>query len=87
MIEKLIKTYAKELIFMPGGGIKKENLKEILSRTGAREFHASARSLKKSPMIYKNEKCQMGSDSSEYTIQVTSEEKVRELVSIFSLLK
>ena len=55
---------------MPGGGISDKNLLEILETTGAQEFHASARLKKQSNMEFKNEKCKMGSDSSEYSIQV-----------------
>ena len=68
--------------FMPGGGISDSNLKEILEKTGCREFHASARIEKKSEMRFKNEKCKMGTDSSEYSIHVTSKEKVMKLVQI-----
>ena len=67
---------------MPGGGINSSNLKEILVESGAKEFHASARAQKLSNMTFKNEKCKMGTDSSEYTIQVTSREKVETLVHI-----
>ena len=69
---------------MPGGGINEKNLREILERTKAKEFHASARVSKGSCMNFKNEKCKMGSDSSGYSIQVTSEDKVHKLVTILT---
>lgn len=83
LLKKLIKNYQTEdFQIMPGGGISDKNLLEILEATGAQEFHASARLKKQSNMEFKNEKCKMGSDSSEYSIQVTSSEKVEKLVSI-----
>ena len=37
---------------MPGSGVRKENIKEIAERTGAKEFHSSLRGRKKSEMNY-----------------------------------
>ena len=83
LLKKLIETHQNDdFQIMPGGGINESNLLEILQTTKAEEFHASARMKKHSDMEFKNEKCKMGSDSSEYTIQVTSKEIVEKLVSI-----
>ena len=49
-----------------------------------KEFHASARVLKESQMKYRNESLKMGSDSQEYTIMVTSSEKVRKMVDVYN---
>ena len=74
----------KDFQIMPGGGINESNLETILKGTGVQEFHASARTTKFSNMEFKNEKCKMGSDSSEYSIQVTCTGKVEKLVSVYN---
>ena len=68
---------------MPGGGISDNNLEHILEQTGAPEFHASARTEKESQMVHRNQNCHMGKKSSEYSIVVTSVDKVKELVKIY----
>lgn len=41
IIKDLITKYGKKIIFIPGGGIRNHNLKEIVYTTGASEFHSS----------------------------------------------
>ena len=81
---KQLQSKFSELGIMPGGGINESNLKEILQETKVKEFHASARSMQHSLMAFQNTKCKMGSDSTEYSIQVTDTEKVRKLVCIYN---
>ena len=83
LLKKLQSKYT-DLIFMPGGGINEGNLKDILEGTSVKEFHASARSMQNSLMTHQNAKCKMGSDSTEYSIQVTDQTKVRKLIQIYT---
>jgi copper homeostasis protein len=79
VIRTLVLDARGRISIMPGSGITKLNVAEILQQTGAREFHASAKVSKK-----RNgppSKCTMGSGS-EQTAFVTSEELVREMVTI-----
>ncbi len=80
LLKELIRRHGDKIKIMPGGGINEANLKLILEESGADEFHASARSIKQSGMEYRNDKCKMGTDSSEFTTMVTSEAKVKALV-------
>ncbi len=41
MISNLIKQYGNEIIFIPGGGIRRRNYKSIIEATGAKEIHSS----------------------------------------------
>lgn len=41
LISNLIKQFGNEIIFIPGGGIRKSNFKQILFETGAQEIHSS----------------------------------------------
>jgi copper homeostasis protein len=79
VIKKLVLNASGRITIMPGAGITKVNVGEILRQTGAREFHASAKVLKK----YSGppNKCTMGFNSGERAF-VTSEDLVREMVVI-----
>ena len=71
-------------IIVPGAGINKDNLVQILEATGAKEFHGSASIKVASNMKFLNEKLSLGSgDTSEYSIKITSEESVRALCQLF----
>lgn len=83
-ITSIIREFGEELIVMPGGGINDTNLEEILKTLGATEFHASARHRKESTMEFKNEVCSMGTNSEEFSILVTSLEKVERLMDIYN---
>ena len=42
VIRDLIKRYGRDIIIMPGGGIRKNNISEIIDITNAKEFHTAA---------------------------------------------
>jgi copper homeostasis protein len=50
LIAEIIKQADGRIIIMPGGGVRKENVIEIKKKTGAVEFHTSARTILKSKM-------------------------------------
>lgn len=54
LIASLVQKAQERIIVMPGSGIRAANIREIATRTGAREFHSSARSLSASGMKYKS---------------------------------
>jgi copper homeostasis protein len=49
-IAELITQASGRIVIMPGGGLRKENVKEIKQKTGAVEFHTSARTVIPSKM-------------------------------------
>ena len=53
-IAALIKQADGRIIIMPGSGVRAENIETIEKRTGATEFHTSARTIVKSNMAYNN---------------------------------
>ncbi|XP_033611619.1 copper homeostasis protein cutC homolog [Cryptotermes secundus] len=79
VIKKLVLDANGRIIIMPGAGITKVNIGEILRQTGAREFHASAKVLKK--CSGPPSKCTLGSRSQQ-NVLVTSEGLVREMVTV-----
>ncbi|GGE64030.1 copper homeostasis protein [Pedobacter psychrotolerans] len=80
-LAKLIKQANGRITIMPGAGINAGNIKELYLKTGATDFHASAKAFVESKMEYRNVTAKMGSIEDEYRYELTSEEKVRELVA------
>jgi len=54
-IATLIKQADDRIIIMPGSGVRSSNLKELANKTGATEFHSSARIFNDSKMKYSND--------------------------------
>lgn len=59
LLRELIKRADKRLTVMPGGGISPENIQEIIAKTGATEFHTSARKKTNSQMSFRREQLAM----------------------------
>ena len=53
-IASLIKQAGERIIIMPGSGVRADNLMELANKTGANEFHSSARKNIDSMMKYTN---------------------------------
>ena len=49
------------------------------------EFHASARKVKTSQMEYQNSGCSLGQRGEEYSLMVTSTERVANLIKIYKV--
>lgn len=80
-IAQLIQRAAGRVCIMPGGGIGEYNAADIVNYTGATEIHSSARSLRKSDMLYHNDHIIVGSTfSNEYDREETDEERVKNIV-------
>lgn len=78
-LTNLTNQAADRISIMPGGGVTEHNIAEILSVTGAREIHLSARDTVKSAMTFRNPDCFMGTFSrpDEYEWREASVEKIR----------
>ena len=84
LLRTLVSTAPEGVSIMAGGGVDEDNLRALLMETGVKEFHASARVTLQSEMRFRNPHCSMGTDSREYDIKVTSEERVKRMVAIFN---
>lgn len=89
LIRKLVERSKDRVIIMPGSGINEENIKNIISYTGVREIHLSAKKRVESIMEYRNSKINMGISTivSEYDNYFTCEESVRAISSMLSIYK
>jgi copper homeostasis protein len=52
LITQLVKAANERIIIMPGSGVRKENIKELAEKTGAKEFHSSLRGKNKTKMEF-----------------------------------
>ena len=60
LVKKLVEMAGNRITIMPGSGIDESNLAEIISNTGAREFHLTGRSVMESRMKFRKEGIYMG---------------------------
>jgi copper homeostasis protein len=54
LIDQLVREADDRIVIMPGSGVRAANIAELAEKTGASEFHTSARVLKASSMDYVN---------------------------------
>jgi copper homeostasis protein len=81
LIAELVCRAGNRLIVMPGAGINEDNISELMTATGAREFHLSGQKKVASRMDYRNSHVFMGVPGlPEYEIGVTDSEKIRRVV-------
>jgi len=52
LLEDLVRTAGDEIIIMPGSGVRAANIALLAEKTGAREFHSSARVMTDSKMQF-----------------------------------
>ena len=82
LIKELVKRADGRIIIMPGSGVREYNIDLIESETGAKEFHASARSIVYSRMEFRNENVPMGNCAVTSAVEMerTDRQKVKTLV-------
>jgi copper homeostasis protein len=79
-ISGLVKQAAGRIIIMPGGGINEKNISQLRKTTGAVEFHLSARTIRESKMLYRNEFVIMsGEGEDEYSYDILDAEQLRKV--------
>lgn len=80
LLKKLVEQANGRIIIMPGGGINHQNIATIARKSGAKEFHLSAREPVESGMTYRNPRVKMGGTAlviNEYEQMITQAELVR----------
>jgi copper homeostasis protein len=79
LIADLILKAQGKLIIMPGGGVDEQTIGTLHSRTGAVEFHSSAKGKQPSQMTFRNPAVSMGSPSDEYTWTTVDAKRVSDI--------
>lgn len=89
LIRQLIEKAGDRIKIMPGSGVNEQTVKEIVSRTGAREIHFSATSERVSPMVFRNEAiAAMGEQgSSEFLLRTVDPSRVRMMRELAESIK
>jgi copper homeostasis protein len=84
LIAALQKQAAGRIIVMPGGGITPRNIQKIVSGSGVKEVHLSARRTVESGMTHRNSRVFMGGTlrPPEFAWKTTDENAVRDVVQV-----
>jgi copper homeostasis protein len=87
LIKELVNKAQDKIIIMPGSGINKDNIKNIVSQTGVKEFHLSAKKKVDSVMEYRNQAVSMGGilQPSEYENYFADEKAIREIRNLYKI--
>ncbi len=81
-IARLVGKAEDRIVVMPGSGIRPENARSLVERTGVKEVHVGLRSVVPSPMLHRNPRVSMGAaEGREYQRHAVLEEQVRKLCS------
>jgi copper homeostasis protein len=54
LLAELVRLAGDRIIIMPGAGIRSDNIAALIKKTGAREFHGSARKITDNPVSFIN---------------------------------
>jgi copper homeostasis protein len=79
VIAALIQQADDRITIMPGSGIRHDNLTELIKKTGAKEYHTSARTSIESAMHYKNTNMQENLQS--VTLDIEEVKKIQALLN------
>jgi len=81
LLRELVRAADERIVIMPGSGVRSGNIAELAAKTGAVEFHTSARVAVPGGMVFVN--AGMREDSS---MVMASEDEVRRIKEIISVL-
>lgn len=89
LIANLVKQAGDRIIIMPGAGVNKDNITDMVTITGAKEYHLAGSKYIDSKMKYRNPKVFMGgiAEIPEYERSVTDEKIIRSIVTLLKTLK
>jgi copper homeostasis protein len=83
LLSELVEVANNRIIIMPGGGVRSNNIKDLIEKTKAKEFHTSARITINSKMKFHQKMISMGGTHSfnEFEIQGIDSEVVRDFTT------
>jgi copper homeostasis protein len=82
LIRKLVERAGERIVIMAGGGVRENNLAQLIAVTGAREFHTSARISVPSEMNFRNPRVSLGGGESEYDLIMVDQQQVAKMREI-----
>jgi copper homeostasis protein len=81
LLHELVREADERIVIMPGSGVRASNIAELAVKTGAVEFHTSARVAYPSKMEYVN-----GAMGEDLSIVMPDEEEIRKIKGVTSTL-
>jgi copper homeostasis protein len=76
LLKKLVDAADNRIIIMPGAGIKSTNIKKLMLKCNAKEYHGSARKIAPNPVTFVNK------EVSDYGhVYISDEEEVRAIIA------
>ena len=81
LLHELVRGADERIVIMPGSGVRASNIAELAARTGAVEFHTSARVAQASAMEFLN-----AAMEEDLSMVMASEEEIRRIKEIISAL-
>jgi copper homeostasis protein len=82
LIGELVRAADGRVVVMPGSGVRSANIAELAAKTGAVEFHTSARVRRRSAMEFVN-----GPMQEDLSVTMADEEEVRLIKEEFERLR
>jgi copper homeostasis protein len=82
MLKHLIELAAGRITIMPGGGVSENNIKELISYTGANDVHFTAKELAKSSFQKSSEAAMSTSGIPEYDYWLTNGEVINRMKAL-----
>ena len=79
-LHRLVRIAGDRISIVAAGGIKPENVRQVVGETGVHEIHAGLRSTVPSPMQFRNHEVSFGPTSREYERVIVKQGDVRRLV-------
>lgn len=87
LLRELIELSNGRLVIMPGGGVREENVRDLLHLSGATEVHSSCRTIVNSHMEFQTKALTLGTEpGDDYRLAVTDPEMVKRLKRIIEAL-
>jgi copper homeostasis protein len=81
LLHELVRGADERIVIMPGSGVRASNIAELAAKTGAVEFHTSARVRAASRMEFLN-----AAMEEDLSMVMASEEEIRRIKEIISAL-
>jgi copper homeostasis protein len=83
LIHQLVERAGERIVIMAGGGVRENNLAQLIATTGAREFHSSARTTVPSKMQFRNPKVSLSAaQEKEYELMMVDQKQVAKMREI-----
>lgn len=84
LIRSLVEKAGESIIIMPGGGVNANNILQLITETGAAEFHLSAKKYFPGKMEYKKEGISINVRESipEYEVLHSDQQAIRQIVKL-----